>query len=92
MENPRVTAVHAETIGNIIQLALSTPELDTLRACTSAVLDYVFFNRAISGHLILPGDIPVATDVIIFRERMTKRRHGGTPGQRIRKFNMRGKT
>ena len=90
MENPRVTAVHTETIGNIIQLALSTPDLATLRACTSAVLDYVFFNRAISGHLILPGDISVATDVITFRERTTKRRRGGAPGQRICTFNTRG--
>ena len=90
METPHVTAVSAETISNITRLALSTADLDTLRACTSAVLDYVFFNRAVSGHLILPGDITVGTDVITFRERTTKRRRGGTPGQRLRTFNTRG--
>ena len=87
MDNPCVTAMHAETVSNIIHLALSTPDLDTLPACTSAVLGFAFFNRATLSHLILPGDITVATDVIFFPERTTKRRRGSALGQRIYAFN-----
>ena len=90
MENPRVMAVQKETVDNIIQLALSTPDLDTLRVCTLAILDYVFFNKSISGHLIFPGDITVATDGITFHQRTTKRQCGGAAGQRVHTFNTQG--
>ena len=67
-EELRVTAVSATTIYNVLQLALTTQDIGTLRACTSALLDYIFFNRAVSGHRLLPGDLTVTDTTITFRE------------------------
>ena len=68
----------------ILDLGLSTSDTRTLRACTSAVLDFVFFNRAVSGHLLLLGDVTIADDVVVFRERRTKGSRGSVPGERVR--------
>ena len=76
--------VAVAVIFRILDLGLSTSDTRTLRACTSAVLDFVFFNRAVSGHLLLLGDVTIADDVIVFRERRTKGSRGAVPGERVR--------
>ena len=68
----------------ILDLGLSTSDIRTLRVCTSAVLDLVFLNRAVLGHLLLLGDVTMADDVIVFRERRTKGSQGAVPGERLR--------
>ena len=64
----------------IFNLGLSTSDIPTFRACTSSVLDFVFFNRPVSGPLLLVGDVSVADDVIVFREPRTKGTRGAVPG------------
>ena len=59
-------------------------DIKTLRACTSAVLDFLFFNRAVSGHRLLLGDVTLVDDVIVFRERRTKGTRGSVPRERVR--------
>ena len=61
-----------DRLSRILDLGLSTSDTRTLRACTSAVLDFVFFKRAVSGHLLLLGDVTIADDVLVFREHRTK--------------------
>ena len=41
----RVIAVSAMTIYNVLQLVLKTQDIGILRACTSALLDYIFFQQ-----------------------------------------------
>ena len=84
------TPVHVDTWQRILQLALSTGDPRTLRSCLSALLDFVFYNRAVSGHLILPGDLRVEDDVIIFRERATKTHRTQDPGHQLRTFRCNG--
>ena len=70
-------------IFRILDLGLSTSDTQTLRGCTLAVLDFIFFNRAVSGHLLLLCDVTIADDVIVFRERRTKGSRGAVPGERV---------
>ena len=76
--------VTVAVIFRILDLGLSTSDIRTLRACTSAVLDFIFFNRAVSGHRLLRGDVTLVDDVIVFRERRTKGTRGSVPGERVR--------
>ena len=68
----------------ILDLNLSASDIWTLQACTSVVLDFVFFNRVVLGHLLLLGDVTMADDVVVFHERRTKGYRGAVPGERVR--------
>ena len=77
-------------ICSILELGLSTDDVSTLRACCSAVIDFVFFIRAISGHCLLPSDVRVVGRQVIFVERRTKRSNVNAPALRTRTFDNRG--
>ena len=64
--------VPSELLLAILALGLATPDPGLLRAACSAVLDFIFFNRAQSGHLIALADVRVENDLLVFRERRTK--------------------
>ncbi|MCG8670784.1 MAG: hypothetical protein MI867_15345, partial [Pseudomonadales bacterium] len=64
--------VHVSTWCEILSLGLRTADAGTLRACASATFDFVFFNRAVSGHLIALDDVVFQDTAVVFRERRTK--------------------
>lgn len=52
---------------------LTAQDLDTTYTDTSTLLDYALFYRTVTRHLLLPGDLTVTDDVIIFRKQRTKK-------------------
>ena len=82
--------VAAETWFRIVSLGLSSSDPPTIRSCLSAAVDFIFFNRAVSGHLLQPGDLRVQNSQVVFRERATKTHRTKEPGHRVRTFNAAG--
>ena len=76
--------VPATLMIKILDVGLHTEELFLLRAAVSATVDYIFFNRAQSGHLILLNDLRVADGALIFRERLTNLKPNTNPSIRLR--------
>ena len=74
----------------ILDVGLTTEDGALLRAACAAHIDYVFFNRAQSGHFILVDDIRVEDGVVLFRERKTKLRQGEAQSSRLRSWPSRG--
>lgn len=71
MEEHQVTAVSAAMIYNVLQLALNTQDIGTLCTSILALLDYILFNRCVSSHWILLGDLTITNTAITFWERTT---------------------
>ena len=87
----KTTPVSAGCFMAILQLGLATEDIDTLRQCSSACLDYVFMNRAESGYHILWEDIIIVPgESLGFRERRTKLTRARLPGSHFRTTSLRG--
>ena len=82
--------VPSELLLAILQLGLATPDPCLLRAACSAVLDFIFFNRAQSGHLLALEDLRVENDLLVFRERRTKLKPDMGPQSRVRSWPISG--
>jgi hypothetical protein len=93
-QSPAPAASHAPVPAllmiRLLELGLETPDPRVLRAVVSAYLDYIFFNRAQSGHFILVEDVRIADGVIAFCERRTKLKPGADPQVRLRSWPSRG--
>ena len=91
---PEPAASHAPAPASlmikILDVGLHTEDLFLLRAAVSATVDYIFFNRAQSGHLIFLDDLRVADGAVIFRERRTKLKPDSDPAVRLRTWPSRG--
>ena len=74
----------------VLHLGLATPDPCRLRATCFAVLDFIFFNRAQSGHLLALEDLRVENDLLVFRERRTKLKPDMGPQSRIRSWPISG--
>ena len=74
----------------VLALGLETGDATVLRAAVSAYLDYLFFNRAQSGHFLMVDDVRVADRVIAFCERKTKLSVDTDPSVRLRSWPSRG--
>jgi hypothetical protein len=75
---------------HLLALGLDTDDLWTLRATVSAYVDFIFFNRAQSGHFILVEDLKVADGVVAFVERKTKLKAATDPAVRLRSWPSHG--
>lgn len=82
--------VPSELLLAILDLGLATLDPGLLRAACSAVLDFIFFNRAQSGHLVALEDVRVENDLLVFRERRTKLKPDMGPRSRVRSWPIRG--
>ena len=72
-------------------MGLATEDIDTLRQCSSACLDYVFMNRAESGYHILREDIIIVPGELLgFCEQRTKLTRARLPGSRFCTTLLRG--
>ena len=56
----------------ILDVGLHTEDLFLLRVAVSVMVDYIFFNRAQSGHLTWLNDLRVTDRAVIFRECLIK--------------------
>ena len=74
----------------ILDVGLTTADGALLRAACAAHIDYLFFNRAQSGHHILIDDVRVEDGVVLFRERKSKLRPGDAQRSRLRSWPSRG--
>ena len=70
--------VPIELILRLLDVGLSSEEVLHVRAACSVVLDFIFMNRAQSGHFILIEDYRVEDGVLMFRERRSKLRNDPT--------------
>ena len=85
------TPVSAAMFMAILECGLTTADAPTLRQCASACLDYVFMNRAESGHYIRRGDLVIVPgDSLGFRQRRSKLTRARLPGTRFRTTSLRG--
>ena len=66
------TPVPSDLLLAILYLGLATPDPCLLRAACSAVLNFIFFNRAQSGHLLTLEDMHVENDLLVFHKCRTK--------------------
>ena len=82
--------VPIELIRRLLDLGLHSGDLLQVRAACSAVLDFIFLNRAQSGHFILIDDLRVADGVLVFRERRSKLRRDEAQCSRYRSWPARG--
>ena len=82
--------VPADFMIRILALGLETDDAKVLRATVSAYLDYIFFNRAQSGHFLMVDDVRVTDGVIAFCERKTKLKATTDPEVRLRSWPSRG--
>jgi hypothetical protein len=81
----------AASFAAILECGLTTTDLRVLRQCASAALDYIFANRAESGHLIHRDDVVVFSGRELgFRQRRTKLTRARQPGIRFRTTSLRG--
>lgn len=78
--------VPSDVILRLLDLGLHSEDLAHVRAACSAVLDFIFMNRAQSGHRVFIDDYRVEDGVLIFRERCTKLRPGEAPQLRYRSW------
>ena len=74
----------------ILDVGLSTEDGALLRAACAAHIDFIFFNRAQSGHFILVDDVRVEDGVILFQERKSKLRPGEAQRSCLRSWPSRG--
>ena len=82
--------VPADFMIRVLALGLETDDAKILRATVSAYLDFIFFNRAQSGHFLLVEDVRVDDGVIAFCERKTKLSATTDPEVRLRSWPARG--
>lgn len=74
----------------ILDVGLTTEDGVLLRAACAAHIDYIFFNRAQSGHFVLVEDVRIDDGLILFRERKSKLRKNAAPQSRYRSWPSRG--
>ena len=76
--------VPSQLMLQVLDFGLTTEDPLLLRAALSAFVDFIFFNRAQSGHLIALEDLRVENGTLIFKERRTKLKPNSDPKIRYR--------
>ena len=76
--------VPSQLMLQVLDFGLATEDPLLLRAALSAFVDFIFFNRAQSGHLIALEDLRIENGTLVFKERRTKLKPNSDPKIRYR--------
>ena len=82
--------VPGELVQQVIAVGLGSVDPWMVRATCSAIVNFVFFNRSQSVHLIALEDLRVEDDLLVFRKRRTKLKPGTGLQSRVRSWPSRG--